>query len=200
MTKRIPAFMSLIPLAAAAWALEGAPGSPLAALRARDRQLRDVLGERKREATPANEARLRQAVNGTFDYAAHARSSFGRYWEQLSEAERREALRLVSTLLERAALDKVTEFSLDRIQYVSESVDPGGEAATVLTRVRRGAETAEIGYRMVRAGEAWRIVDIVVEGSSSVESNRAAFAKEIRASGVPGLLEKLRRKAERSVP
>ncbi len=181
-----------------------APGAaaagPLDTLRARDRQIHDILAEQRQGVTPQNEFRLRQAVNGVFDYEAHARASFGRYWEQVSEAERKEALRLVSTLLERSAMDKVREYSMEKIQYVSESADPGGAEASVLTRVKRGAETAEIGYRMLRVGETWRIVDIVVEGASSVESNRAAFSREIRLSGVKGLLEKLRRKAGRTSP
>ena len=45
------------------------------------------------------------------------------------------------------------------------------------------------------AGGQWRIVDVIVEDASTVENNRAAFYKEIRASGIPGLLEKLRKKA-----
>lgn len=182
------------------WAREALAAGPLDALRARDRQIHEILYEQKRGITAENEARLRQAVNGIFDYEAHARASFGRYWDQLSEQDRKEALRLVSLLLERSALDKVREFSTEKIQYISETVDPDGRAGGVLTRVTRGTETAEIGYRLQFAGGAWRVVDIVVEGASSVESNRAAFYKEIRTSGVPGLLDKLRKKAERKTP
>ncbi len=199
MTRGILCIASML-LAAGGLALEGAPTGPTAALRARDRQIRDILSEQKQGTTPRNEARLRQAVNGIFDYEAHARASFGRHWAQLSDAERKEGLSLVSTLLERSALDKVREFSMESIQYVSESVDPDGAGAGVLTRVKRGAETAEVSYRMLWVGARWRIVDIVVEGASSVESNRAAFSREIRASGVRGLLDKLRRKAERKAP
>jgi phospholipid transport system substrate-binding protein len=177
-----------------------APAGPLEALRARDRQIHDILARQKRDATPENDALLRQAVNDAFDYEAHTQASFGRYWAELSEPDRKEALRLVSTLLERSALDKVKEYSTEKIQYVSETIDPSGRNAEVLTRVTRKNETAEIAYRMQPAGGRWRIVDIVVEGAGSIESNRAAFYKEIRASGVRGLLDKLRRKAERQSP
>ena len=200
MTKGILCLAAATLLAGGGLAAEGAATGPLDALRARDRQIRDILSEQKQGVTPQSEARLSQAVNGIFDYDAHARASFGRYWEQLSETERKEALRLVSTLLERSALEKVREFSMEKIQYVSESLDPGGAVASVVTRVKRGAETAEVGYRMLWVGGTWRIADIVVEGASSVESNRAAFSREIRASGVRGLLDKLRRKVERKAP
>jgi phospholipid transport system substrate-binding protein len=200
MIRRILSSTAAAVLAAGSLGLCRAAAGPLETLRERDRQIHAILEEQKQGVTPANTARLRQAVNAALDYETHAQQSFGRYWQQLSGPERQEALRLVSTLLERSALDKVNEFAAEKIQYVSESFDAGGAAATVLTRVKRGSDTFEIGYRMERAGAAWRIVDILVEGASSVESNRGAFSREIRASGVRGLLEKLRKKAERSRP
>ncbi len=187
-------------LAVGALAGTSSGAGPMETLRARDSQIREILNEQNRGAALRNEASLRQAVNASFDYEAHARLSFGRNWETLSERDRKEALRLVSTLLERSALEKVRQYSTQKIQYLSESVHPGGTEATVLTRVRGASDTAEIGYRMLRAGETWKIVDIVVEGASSVESNRAAFAKEIRSIGVNGLLDKLRKKVERASP
>ncbi len=197
MRKRLVGLAVAALLIYAGSAREADAAGPLDTLRARDRQIRKILSDQKEGASPEDEAQLRQAVNGIFDYEAHARASFGRYWDQLSTRDREEGLRLVSALLERSALDKVKEFSPETIQYISETIDPDGHAANVLTRVTRGTEMAEIGYRMQLAGDRWRIVDIVVEGASSVESNRAAFYKEIRTSGVEGLLDKLRRKAGR---
>lgn len=164
---------------------------PLETLRIRDRQIHDLLGEREQQ-----DDRLRALVNGIFDYETHARESFGRYWDQLGERDRAEAVRLVATLLERSSTEKVREYRADRIQYVSESIDAANPAlATVMTRVARGREHWEIGYRMRLGRGGWRIVDVLPEGASSIENNRAAFYKEIRAGGVEALLAKLRKKA-----
>lgn len=163
---------------------------PLETLRIRDRQIHDLL------ARDHQDTELRALVNGIFDYETHARESFGRYWDQLGERDRAEAVRLVTSLLQRSSMEKVKEYRADRIQYVSESVDAADAAlATVLTRVTRGRERWEIGYRMRLGASGWRIVDVLPEGASSIESNRAAFYREIRAAGVPALLEKLRKKA-----
>lgn len=188
-------------LAALTSAYSAAALGPIETLRLRDRQIRELLGEREQALSGEKEARLKILVGGVFDYEAHTRESFGRYWEQLGERDRQEALRLLTALLARSSMDKVHQYRSDRIQYVSESIDAADPAAaTVATRVTRDREKWEIGYRMRRSGGNWRIVDVVVEGASSVENNRAAFYKEIRTSGLPGLLEKLRRKAEGNHP
>lgn len=166
---------------------------PLETLRTRDRQIRQVLGERGKALSAEEDSRLRALVNGIFDYETHARESFGRYWDQMSEPQRQEALRLVTLLLERSSMEKVHEYRANTIQYISERID--GADATVQTGVRHGGEKWAVGYRMRLAGGQWRIVDVIVEDASTVENNRAAFYKEIRASGIPGLLEKLRKKA-----
>jgi phospholipid transport system substrate-binding protein len=176
----------------------GSPAlGPLETLRDRDRRIREVLAVNEREPTNERDAQLRGLVSGIFDYETHARESFGRYWDQMSEAQRKEAVRLVSTLLERSSMEKVHEYRANRIQYVSERFDPNNPASvTVTTRVRREREDWEVAYRMYQSGGRWRIVDVLVEGASSLENNRAAFYKEIRVSGVEGVLEKLRRKVE----
>jgi phospholipid transport system substrate-binding protein len=175
--------------------------SPLETVRDRDHQIREALGERNQELSKEKEAQLRTLVSGIFDYETHARESFGRYWGQMNKGERAEALRLVSFLLERSSMEKVHEYRFNRIQYLAETMDPKDSfAATVTTHVTRDQETWEVAYRMRMSEGQWRIVDVLVEGASSVENNRATFYKEIRTSGVPGLLEKLRRKAEQKSP
>jgi phospholipid transport system substrate-binding protein len=182
--------LALMLLAASARA-----AGPADTLRARDRQIRAVLGERGKSLSPAEDAQLRALVNGIFDYENHARESFGRYWDQMNERDQAEGLRLVRTLLERSSMDKVHEYRSNAIQYVSERLDQAG-AATVTTQVTRDREKWEVGYRLRQAGGQWRIVDVIVEGAGTVENNRTAFYKEIRASGIPGLLAKLRKKAD----
>ncbi len=176
--------------AVSAWA-----ASPGETLKARDRQIRQVLGPSGKALSAIEDAQLRSLVNGIFDFETHARESFGRYWTEMKDGERAEGLRLVRTLLERSSMEKVQEYRSNAIRYTAERVD--AENATVITQVAHEGDNWEVGYRMRLAGGQWRIVDVIVEGASTVENNRAAFYKEIRASGVAGLLAKLRRKAEK---
>ncbi len=185
---RAAAIVLLAPISA--WA-----ASPGEMLKARDRQIRQVLGPRGKTLSAADDAQLRSLVNGIFDFETHARESFGRYWAEMREGERAEGLRLVRALLERSSMEKVQEYRSNAIRYTAERVD--AESATVTTQVAHEGDTWEVGYRMRLAGGQWRIVDVIVEGASTAENNRAAFYKEIRMSGITGLLAKLRRKAEK---
>lgn len=169
---------------------------PMETLRDRDRRIREVLREDKSIRGSERESRLRVLVTEIFDYETHARESLGQYWSQLAEGERKEALQLIATLLERSSIEKVQEYQTDRIQYLSETNDSSIPAAVcVTTRVTREGEAWEIAYRMRQVEGRWKIVDVLVEGASTVESNRASFYKEIRSSGIQSLLAKLRKKA-----
>ena len=169
---------------------------PLETLRSRDLQIRELLGEREEKPGAEEDARLRTLVGSIVDFEGHTRESFGIYWYELGEADRREALRLVTILLERSLWDKVWKHRSDRIQYVSENIESADPAkATVHSRITRDEESWEVLYRMRLNGTQWRIVDIMLQGVSSVERNRSTFYKEIRRSGLPGLFEKLRKKA-----
>lgn len=192
---------SVLAFALGAGLASGQGQGPTATLKGRDVAVRAVLGGAHRDLTPAEEPRLRQILSGVFDYDSHAQECLGRYWAAMSEAEKGEARRLITQLLERSSVDKLRDFRSEAVQYVDEVIDPANDAAaTVTTQVNRKGETWTVAYRMRKSGTAWRIVDVVVEGASTVESNRAAFSKEIRTTGVQGLLEKLRRKAAEKRP
>jgi ABC-type transporter MlaC component len=169
-------------------ALAAASG-PLDTLRARDRQLRESLAEAPDEAI-----RIRAALQGAFDFRTLARLSFGRYWTQMSERDREAACRLVAALVERTAIEKAAEYRKAQPHFVSETINsPQPGAATARVAVATGGKKSRFDLRMRLAGGEWKIVDVVTEGASMAESNRAAFYREIRRSGIPVLLEKLRR-------
>ena len=182
-----------VPATAAAGRMTG----PRETLIARDRQIREILGDRDRTLSAGEAFRLRALVNGIFDYETHARESFGKHWEEMNERDRAEGVHLVTTLLERSSMEKVHEYRETAIEYVSERFDTSSpEVATVVTRVTRNREAWEVGYRMRLAGGRWRIVDVLVEGAGTIDNNRTTFYKQIRALGIGGLLAKLRKKAE----
>jgi ABC-type transporter MlaC component len=161
-------------------------------------RLREILAGLDKKGSKPAAAVLTAWLGEIFDYETHARESFGQYWPQLAEIQRREALRVMTILLERSSIKKIRQFLPDRMHYLSEAVDAGNPAvATVKTRVIHDRKDREISYRMRHSDGRWKIVDVVIEGASTIEHNRNAFYKKIRSSGLPSFLESLRKRAER---
>jgi phospholipid transport system substrate-binding protein len=46
---------------------------------------------------------------------------------------------------------------------------------------------------MKRASQGWRIVDIVVDGVSTVQNYRSSFSRIIQKEGIDGLIKRLER-------
>ena len=171
-----------------------AQSTALDTLRQRDAAIRRILGPENQVPNSVQEGKLKQVLLATFDYEGHARLALGKYWDQMNSQERNEAIALVTGLLERSSLDKARQLP-QKIEYVSEAPRAGG-IVSVLTRVSRRSDSWEVAYQFHHAAQQWKIFDVEVDGASTLNSNRAAFYKEIRETGVAGLLRKLRAKAQ----
>ena len=62
------------------------------------------------------------------------------------------------------------------------------------TRVRTlGGEEVPIDYAMYATDDGWKVYDVAIGGVSLVINYRASFSDQIRAAGIDGLIERLRR-------
>ncbi|MBI2199292.1 MAG: ABC transporter substrate-binding protein [Candidatus Rokubacteria bacterium] len=96
-------------------------------------------------------AAIREVAKTVFDFPETARRALGQHWLRLSEKDRAEFVPLFTDLLERSYVIKIEQYSGEKISYVGESVDTGGELATVKTAftTQKGAEVP-INYHVVR--------------------------------------------------
>ena len=169
------------------------PPSPLNAVREWDSKIRAIL-ERSGLTKGEREAQLKAAVIPLFDYETHTRESLSSHWDRMTQPERSSATRAVTVLLERSSIEKVRNILSQQVEYLSEEFDSADlERASVKSRDQKKRDFT---YRLRWADGRWRIFDIVIDGESSIEANRAAFSKEIKSSGISGLLEKLQKKAK----
>jgi phospholipid transport system substrate-binding protein len=134
---------------------------------------------------------LRDAAGEIFDFTEITRRALGRHWQAATPAEREELVALFTARLERAYLERLEQYSGERISVVGELVD--GDLATVRTRLvsKDGVETP-VDYRLYRRGERWLAYDVSIEGVSLVASYRAQFNTIVRASSTQALVARLR--------
>lgn len=71
-------------------------------------------------------------------------------------------------------------------------MQPGDTQATVRCKVRQsGQAPITIDYDMERAGDGWKVVDVIVDGMSLVQNYRTTFLQEIDNRGIDGLIRRL---------
>ena len=179
-------------LAAQVWA-----GAPTDQARQYTDQVLKVLRD------PAlNEVERRTAVRKVaaevFDLSETAKRALGRHWQARTAAEREEFTRLFADFLENSYLSKVSLYSGERVNYVSESID--GDYAIVGARIlsKQGTEIP-VDARMLRRGDRWYIYDISIEGISMVNNYRSQFNTIIQKSSYEQLVQRLRATREVSL-
>ena len=179
-------------LAAQAWA-----GTPTDHARQYTDQVLKVLRD-PALSDAERRAAVRKVAEEMFDLSETAKRALGRHWQARTPAEREEFTRLFADFLENAYLSKLSLYSGERVNYVSESVD--GDYAVVGAKILRkqGAEIP-VDARMLRRGERWYIYDISVEGISMINNYRSQFNAIIQKSSYEQLVQRLRASREVSL-
>ena len=189
---------------ATAWVLAGAAlavasPSPSAVVRSFVDEVRGVLDDpalQGPEKTEARDGKIRELLTARFHLGAMAAEALGEHLAARAPAERQEFTRLFGDLFTRAYTRLVVGFlTQTTMEYGAEEIRDG--TAIVQTDVvnRRG-ERLPVAYRLERAGEAWELRDVVIDGVSIVENYRVQFHKIIAASSYENLVKRLRAKRE----
>ena len=179
-------------LAAQAWA-----GAPTDQARQYTAQVLKVLRDPALNEVERRTA-VRKVAEEVFDLSETARRALGRHWQARTAAEREEFTRLFADFLENSYLSKVSLYSGERVNYVSESID--GDYAIVGARILRKQGTEiPVDARMLRRGDRWYIYDISIEGISMVNNYRSQFNTIIQKSSYEQLVQRLRATREVSL-
>ncbi|RMH61462.1 MAG: ABC transporter substrate-binding protein [Zetaproteobacteria bacterium] len=154
----------------------------------------DVLEHRedKTRLTDQDRERIRQIVNGRFDYAAMAGRSLGRTWKTLDEEERKRFSDLFRQLLEWSYGNRLNEYKGQRVEY--RKVQFKGKRARVLTIVSDGAKNTPVEYRLHQTAHGWMVYDIRIEGASLVRTFYQEFQSQLEHGTYQQLVQALQRK------
>jgi phospholipid transport system substrate-binding protein len=139
--------------------------------------------------------KIRAVANEVFDWEETGKRALARHWQGRSPQERQEFSKLFADLLERSYVGKIEAYSGEKILYGEETVD--GEQATVRTKlVTKTGTQIPIDYKMLKAGDRWRVYDVLIENVSLVANYRSQFNRIIQQSGYADLIQRLKTKQE----
>lgn len=136
--------------------------------------------------------KLRQLLDGRFDFEEMAKRSLGTNWTKINSAQRQEFISLFSDLLARTYLSRIDSIEPGMVSIDSERVQD--DKAIVRTTVRYKGDTFPIHYRLLNDAGEWKVYDVIIENIGLVANYRNEFAGILRREGMNGLLQRLRDK------
>jgi phospholipid transport system substrate-binding protein len=148
---------------------------------------------------PEREARFRRLLRERFDMAAISKFVLGRYWRSANDAQRAEFQQLFEEFIVTSYSARFGEYRGEAFNVVGSTGD-AGSGIVVHSRIDMpSSEDIRVDWRLRSVGDAFAIVDIIVEGVSMAVTQRSEFASVIQSrGGVDGLIEALRAKNARS--
>ncbi len=141
--------------------------------------------------------RFRRMFTNHFAVKAMGKWILGRHWRKATESERAEYLRLFEDLMVVSYVDRFAEYAGESLKTVR-AVRHGETTAIVFSEiVQPGAsKPIRVDWRVGRNSGQFKILDVMVEGTSMSQTLRSDFGSTIRRRGgtLEGLLEALREK------
>lgn len=141
--------------------------------------------------------RFRVLLHHHFDVNTIGVFVMGRYWRSASADERKEYLALFERLIVATYVDRFSAYSGETLD-VAEAITVGGNDIIVKSSLTRptGGDPVKVDWR-VRGNtkDDLRIIDVIVEGISMGQTQRAEFGSVISKNGgqVAGLIAELRK-------
>ncbi len=173
-------------------------GGPTATAETAVNKVLNVLRDPKLKSPDAKQIKtekLRVIYKDMFDEMEFSRRTLTRNWKSFTPEQRVEFVNLFEQVLEKSYLDKILDYSNEKIVFYKETLIPENKAE-VQSKIVTSSKEIPIDYRMILKDGKWKVYDVVVENVSLVQNYRTQF-NEILADGTPEqLLQTLRKKVK----
>jgi phospholipid transport system substrate-binding protein len=130
------------------------------------------------------EARLGSMLTQNFDIPRIARYVLGRYWLSASDDERKAFVHLFERWIVRTYAARLGQYTTTATVKVTGARPESDTGAVVMSQIiRPSGPPTKIEWRVRREGDAYRVLDIDVEGVSMALSEREQVAATIQRNG-----------------
>jgi phospholipid transport system substrate-binding protein len=157
-----------------------------------------VLRDSKLKSPAAKEIKkekLRVIYKDMFDEIEFSKRTLTRNWNKFSPAERVEFVKLFEQILEKSYIDKILDYSNEKVDFYKESMLSDNQAE-IQTKIITSSKEIPIFYRMILKDSKWKVYDVVVENVSLVQNYRTQFNDILGKNTPEQLLEILRKKVK----
>jgi phospholipid transport system substrate-binding protein len=143
------------------------------------------------------QARARVLLRANFATQSIAQFVLGRYWRNATPAEREEFITLFEDLVVATYADRFSRYTGQKLTVLGAATDGESGDTIVNSQVQRAAGSpVRVDWRVRSEGDQLKVVDVIIEGVSMSQTQRAEFASVIRNKGgtLAGLLDEIRRR------
>ncbi|MBW1965282.1 MAG: ABC transporter substrate-binding protein [Deltaproteobacteria bacterium] len=137
--------------------------------------------------------KLRTVVEAFFNYNEISMRTLGRNRKSFTPVQMDEFSDLFTRLLEKIYLNRIREYSDEKVIY-GKATMLSENKAEVETTVVTASKQIPINYRVVLKYGEWRGYDVIIEGVSLVRNYRSQFNKILQKKTPEDLLQQLREK------
>lgn len=155
-----------------------------------------VLAELSNEEVeqPAKVKAIELIVFNNFDFRTISRLVLARNYKRFSKDQRRDFEEQFKYYLSRFYGSRLVGYADESVEVRGARLEKRGDV-TVTTRVVGGdVDGIEMNYRVRNRNDTWKIIDVTIEGVSTVSNFRSQFREIIRQGGPDELLNMLRQK------
>jgi phospholipid transport system substrate-binding protein len=139
--------------------------------------------------------RLREALDGIFDYEEMAKRALGTHWRQRTPAEQQEFVKLFRKFLESVYSDKIGLYGGQKVRFGREVID-NDFAQVETTIIQPKGDEITVVYKLRQANGQWKVYDAVVDNISIINNYRSQFDRVIARNSYEELVKRLREKQE----
>jgi phospholipid transport system substrate-binding protein len=151
------------------------------------------------------ETAFRKLLHEHFDAPAMGRSALGRYWRIATPGEQAEYMDLFEDLIVATYAARFRDYGGENLDILGASKPAGGDDNTVMVQSqisRNVAKPIRLDWRVQQPSSDPKIVDVVIEGVSMIQTQRSEFTSVVVRNGnkVAGLINELRAKTASLAP
>jgi phospholipid transport system substrate-binding protein len=130
-------------------------------------------------------------VMPSVNFEVATRSAVGPQWRSATPEQRSKLQVEFKTLLLRLYAGALTQLKDQTVEVTKMLPVQGSSQVVVQSEVRGQGEPIKLDYRLDKAGDAWKIIDVNVGGIWLVQNYRSQFAGELTKGGIDGLINTL---------
>lgn len=145
--------------------------------------------------------RIEDIASTRFDFDTLAKLVLARNWRRLSPEQQTRFVQEFRKHLSLTYGRNVDQYNNERAEVTGERQEADGDW-TVKTRIVRpqGGEPVLVDYRLRKFGDQWKVIDVIIEGTSLVANFRSQFQEIVSRDGPEKLIQLLQEKNARGEP